>query len=428
MEKYLVIADDLTGANANCSLMKKVGLSAASVLNPKDGIPKDFEFIALSTNSRAMEKSLAYDVVSEALEKARSQDITLYSKRVDSTLRGNIGAELNAFFDNLGDDFIGIAVPVYPLSNRVVINGIMLVNGSLLINSDAGKDTKTPVKTSVVKELFEKDLKYTTESIFIEDIEKGPKHLSKKILDYKNRGIKLLIFDGFSENHLKIIANAVLNLDINYFTIDPGPFTMELAKLRLEQRKIYDKVLMVVGSVTDITISQIKELISATSLGIVKVDAGVLADVNNRVEEIKKAKLKAIDFLNEEDILLVTTTPFEDGENRIDLKNLSDKLNMSVDEISNLISQGLAEITKEIINSDNSFAGIFISGGDITVAFAEKIGATGIEIREEIMPLAAYGRFIGGSLPGLRVISKGGMVGDKNAMKVCLEKLKIESI
>ncbi len=50
----------------------------------------------------------------------------------------------------------------------------------------------------------------------------------------------------------------------------------------------------------------------------------------------------------------------------------------------------------------------------------------GIEIREEVIPLSAYGRMIGGLLPDHRIISKGGMVGDRDAMKICFEKLKKE--
>lgn len=55
---------------------------------------------------------------------------------------------------------------------------------------------------------------------------------------------------------------------------------------------------------------------------------------------------------------------------------------------------------------------------------SDELGATGIEILEEVVPLAAYGKMIGGVKPGLHIISKGGMVGDKDTMKDCIEKLK----
>ncbi|MDO5714807.1 MAG: four-carbon acid sugar kinase family protein [Tissierellia bacterium] len=424
MGRHVVIADDLTGANANCSLMKKIGLTSASILNLNDEIPKDFDMIALTTDSRGMPKEHAYAAVHNALSKVVADDVTLYSKRVDSTLRGNIGTEINAFFDVLGENYMAIAVPVYPSTGRVVVNSTMLVNGELLVNSDAGKDTKTPVSTSNVGDLFSKDFQYKTNTICIEDIEKGYKKLSKKIIEEKKKGVKLLIFDGVTDLHLQIIAKAVLDTNINFFTVDPGPFTMEVAREQLEKDKIYNKVLMVVGSVTDITINQIRELVINYPVNILMVDASELANQNRRNIEIKRACEEAKELLKGEDILLITTTPYQPGQMRINLKELSKKTGLSIDEISILISEGLAEIACKVIHSDNSFAGVFISGGDITVAFANQIKSTGIEIREEVIPLAAYGRFIHGTNPGLRVISKGGMVGDINAMKVCLEKLK----
>ena len=40
MQKYIVIADDLTGSNATCSLFKKIGLRAASILKLQGDIKK----------------------------------------------------------------------------------------------------------------------------------------------------------------------------------------------------------------------------------------------------------------------------------------------------------------------------------------------------------------------------------------------------
>jgi len=70
------------------------------------------------------------------------------------------------------------------------------------------------------------------------------------------------------------------------------------------------------------------------------------------------------------------------------------------------------------------FEGIYSSGGDITIALLEKLKAIGVEIREEVIPLAAYGRIIGGGFPNLKLVSKGGMVGDEKTIKLCLHKIK----
>ena len=262
--------------------------------------------------------------------------------------------------------------------------------------------------------------------IYLEDIEKGEDHIRDLVLKAKEEGYRLLAFDGVTEDHLEAIAKGVINSGVKYFAADPGPFTMELGREILEKKEVLSKVLMVVGSVTDISVQQIKELLSDYDVRVLKVDAGQLADYPTRKEEIERASQEAMAKLGEDDILLVTTTPFDVGEKRLDLKKISEETGMNIDDISIMISNGLASIADKVVSSHLSFAGVFMSGGDITVAFVKEMEALGIDIREEVIPLAAYGRLIGGKKDRLRIISKGGMVGNADALKICLEKLKKE--
>lgn len=424
MAKFKMIADDLTGANANCSLMKKIGLTSATLLNLNRELPKEYDAIALTTDSRAIESKEAYNRVKTTLDRLKSKDTELYVKRVDSTLRGNIGEELNAFFDSLGDEYMGIAAAAYPGTGRIIVNGTMFVNGDLLINSDAGKDAKTPVTTSNVLELFTKKLRFKAEMITINEIEKGIEYISKLIKDKQKEGVRLLVFDGIVDKHLTNITRAVLQSGVKFFTVDPGPFTLEVANQMLKRDQVLNKVLMVIGSVTDTSIGQIRELLKSYKFGIVKVDAGKLASREDREMEIKNATNRGLDILNRENYILITTTPYEEGEQRLNLQELSKTSSINIDDISIMISDGLAEITKNILLSDFSFAGTFISGGDITVAFSHLMESQGIDIREEIIPLTAYGRMISGLKPDHRIISKGGMVGDKDAMKIIFEEFR----
>ena len=74
MTKVVMIADDLTGANANCSLMKKIGLQAASILSLDQELPREMGVLAYTTDSRAMLEKDAYDAVSNAIERVRVED------------------------------------------------------------------------------------------------------------------------------------------------------------------------------------------------------------------------------------------------------------------------------------------------------------------------------------------------------------------
>ncbi|WP_099203644.1 four-carbon acid sugar kinase family protein [Miniphocaeibacter massiliensis] len=425
MPNYVMIADDLTGANANCSLMKKIGLNSASVLDINSYEEEEnIQAIAVTTDSRSMFKNESYDVVKKAMEKFNKNKVNLFNKRIDSTMRGNIGVEIEAMLDSLGEDYMAIAVPVYPATGRIVVNGIMLVNGNLLLNTDAGKDTKSPVDSSNVEDILKKQFNRKIKSIYLEDVQKGKEHLEKILREEYDNKTKLLIFDGVTDKDLENIANAAINSKVNYFSVDPGPFTSKIAEINLSTTETFSKVIMTVGSVTDISIEQIKELIFTYPVNILKVDALRLATLENYKEEIEKSIVEGEKLLKEEDYLLITTTPYNPNEKRLDLQKVSKDTGMSVDDIAVMISRGLGVITSELLKKDFSFAGVFSSGGDVTVQLTKELKANMIEIKEEIIPLAAYGRLIGGELPGLRIISKGGMVGDKNAMKLCLEKLK----
>ena len=112
------------------------------------------------------------------------------------------------------------------------------------------------------------------------------------------------------------------------------------------------------------------------------------------------------------------------SENRLNLKEFASHLRCTVDEVSTRINDAFAEITYQILKRNNYFKGLYTSGGDITVAVSRKFKTVGIRLLDEVVPLAAYGEFISGEFDGLKVITKGGMAGDKSAINVCVRYLK----
>ena len=101
MPTLLIIADDLTGANASGVQLATRGFTARTVLADLSlELMQRFDEDALikPTSSRAVRSSEAYRLVFDAVSAVRHIPIPLYSKRIDSTLRGNIGSETDAFW------------------------------------------------------------------------------------------------------------------------------------------------------------------------------------------------------------------------------------------------------------------------------------------------------------------------------------------
>lgn len=421
MSKVLIIADDLTGANANCALMKTIGLRAASITgNNLEKLPDDIDVVALTTDSRAMEKDQAYKRVYDKVKKYKDKNIDLYSKRIDSTLRGNLGTELKAYQDALEAKTIGICVPSFPDSGRIVVNNYLYVNGISLMNTDAGKDPKISAVSNLVTENFKKDYDGQIIHIGIDEIDKGIENIKNLIIANKDKD--LIVFDAITNEQISLIAKASIASQIDFISVDPGPFTKEVTRLLYQKESIRTKALAVIGSVTNVTINQMNELKNNYNYYQVDVDASKLIEIDKAIEEIESAVEEASENLKNHDLIIVTTTP-KDIKDRLDLNKISENMSISIDDLSLLISRGLAKIGKDLVTKEDSISGIFSSGGDITVATVEELLSDGIEIKEEIQPLVAYGRMINGLKPGLKIVSKGGMVGNKNVMVECVQRI-----
>lgn len=181
MPKCIVIADDLTGANATGVLLKKMNYSAYTVLNAERlelSMLEQCDCVLYPTDSRGIDQNLAYRRVSNVCNLLKNEDTKVYGKRIDSTLRGNLGAEVDAMLESLGEDYVAIVVACFPTSSRIVLGGYMLVEGLPLHKTDIAIDPKTPVNNPEVAELFRKQSKYPIASILMKDLLHGKHYLA----------------------------------------------------------------------------------------------------------------------------------------------------------------------------------------------------------------------------------------------------------
>ncbi|MDE6168597.1 MAG: four-carbon acid sugar kinase family protein, partial [Acetatifactor sp.] len=132
MSRILIVADDLTGANDTGVRFAKCGAKVFTVLD-KEHVnwekAGDCDCITLSTDSRGLPPREAYERVHRAVRKFSGRETILYSKRIDSTLRGNLGAETDAMLDALADDRMAVVVPAFPEAGRTYVGGHLLVCG-----------------------------------------------------------------------------------------------------------------------------------------------------------------------------------------------------------------------------------------------------------------------------------------------------------
>ena len=416
----VIVADDLTGANASGVLLKKIGLSVSSLFRLTGATAHKAEVLAYSTASRGLSSEEAFRRVREAFLQLKPGG-EFFNKRIDSTLRGNIGAEIDGALSALGGDFTAIVVPAYPDSGRIVANRTMLVNGMLLTESDAGRDPKMPVASDDVVDLVAQQTRHEVRYFSLKDLAQDIGSLAAAVSEAA-KAARVLVFDAVRNEDVQKIAKAVLQSGCRVLTVDPGPLTMQFVYEMQVKEKREQKVLLVIGSVTATTKRQIADLLQKRRVFFVDMRVEEFFEKERREAEIRRVVNKICDAVDAEDVLLLTTTPLSD-EGHLDLKATAKALGVTPEDVSRILSDTLAQAAGEILEKSGKLEGVYCSGGDITIALLEKLDADGIEVRDEVLPLAVYGRILGGRLPKLRIVTKGGMIGGDDAIGLCLEKI-----
>lgn len=429
MPQCVVIADDLTGANATGVLLKKMNYKAYTVMNMERielSTLSDCDCVLYPTDSRGVESDVAYNRVYNVCELLKQENVKVYSKRIDSTLRGNMGSETDAMLDCLGDGYIAIVAPCFPASGRIVIGGYMLVNGLPLHKTDIAIDPKTPVKISEAAVLFEQQSKYKVSSILLKDLMFGKHYLADKLSQCVREGSRIIVLDCVTQEDLDLIADAVITSGLKTIAVDPGVFTATLSRKLITpaEKKEKSRILAVVGSVNPTTKTQMEELwLSQRTHNVFVNTKELLESEEAREKEIQRV----VEEILRESSLNIVSTVTGDGiypENRIDFKPYMERYQCSMDSVTGIINQSFSEITHRIFQGDATFKGLYTSGGDITVAVCQRFKTAGLSLIDEVLPLAAYGQFLKGEFEGVHIITKGGSQGGRDAINQCITYLK----
>ena len=91
----------------------------------------------------------------------------------------------------------------------------------------------------------------------------------------------------------------------------------------------------------------------------------------------------------------------------------------------NIVSEALAKLSALYLKTYNkSIKGIFVSGGDTAINLFRLLHIELIKPEKEIIPLMVGGIISEGGLEGLKVVTKGGLVGEKDALYKAINWLK----
>ncbi len=125
VRRALILADDLTGA-ADCAAQAlRHGLTAAVALRPDTGVEADV--LALDLDTRNGGARAAYAATRDAV----SGGAPLLYVKLDSLLRGHVGAALDGALDGAGAG-TAVVAPAFPGQGRTTVGGRQLVGGEVV--------------------------------------------------------------------------------------------------------------------------------------------------------------------------------------------------------------------------------------------------------------------------------------------------------
>lgn len=422
MADVLVVADDLTGANAAAAGFARAGLRAVTVRAAERAdvvaeMVSRFDVVVATTESRHAAPGIAQERVAAAVR--AGWPARLVCNRIDTTLRGNVGATTKAVLDEVraltGGRVVVLCAPAHPAAGRHTIGGTQLLGGRRLEDTEVARDARNPMTTSDIGEVLRQQADVKITLIPMSTVTGTDASLVAAFREALDADVEVLVVDATTVEHLDRIASAAVeastDLALIWVTSDPGPTSVAMARaLGLEQKSTAAPLLVVSGSATQLTRTQLAQLAALPHARLLRtpgVDGGAVPDVDATTALLDEALSAA----GPGDVVVIATAVDESDIQELNLEQAEE------------IPVALARAVRRNLEM-HTVDGIFTTGGDVTAAVLAELGSHGLEISDEIVPLAVAGTLVGGGWDGLQIVTKGGLVGDAHTSVACVDHLR----
>ncbi|MFT9846309.1 four-carbon acid sugar kinase family protein [Aneurinibacillus sp. REN35] len=430
MAKLLVIADDLTGANDTGVQFAKRGLATISLLEMESPIETEHtDVLVYNAETRSLTTVESYEKIKKTAASFCLSNIPYIYKKIDSMMRGNIGAEIDALLEMEAFD-IAIVAPAYPKNRRITIGGYHLVNHHLLEDSEAGVDAKSPVRESYLPTLLATQTEHAVAHVEIAEIRRGG--LLERIRSCLLQKQRIVVCDSVTDNDLKSITEAVWHSGLRILWVGSAGLAECLAE-KLENRaapivgsgKKADTqevpVFCIAGSVSAVTreqlqtLSQHKEFVFATaSLSCIFSEEGYKREQERLVAYIISAAQAGC-------YPVLTTEVSAKADAAV--RQWMEVHDASALEAGNRIAEFLGETGAAVVGG-YACKGLILTGGDIAYKTCESLDVQALRILGEVEEGIPLCEIVGGQMSGLSVITKAGAFGNADSLFHSVQKIK----
>src|SRR5215213_6363215 len=384
-----IIADDLTGAADAGVQFVHAGYRTVVFFSESEVLAEDLDAVSFDTDSRAMPAGFAAKRVLEAARGVREARVVY--KKLDSTLRGNVAAELAAALGGARRERAVVA-PAFPAAGRTTLGGVQRVHGVRVDETEMANDPHTPVQVAHVPSLLA-DACSSVDVLSVEDL--TDRGRVRRALE----GSECVVADAERDADLEALVRAVPDparvlwagsAGLALGRVYPGPCVGDEGAQRVPVRP----VLVVVGSLSGVAREQVRRLVGEYGEVSVSVEAGGAG-------ALERAVAAAQDALAGGACAVVHSIEERGASGESVLGSLADVV---------------ARLSEE-----ERFEGLVLTGGATAVGVARRLGASGIRLHGEVEIGVPIGTLIGPR--PYPVVTKAGGFGGPDTLVGAVEAL-----
>ncbi|MFB6106198.1 MAG: four-carbon acid sugar kinase family protein [Halobacteriaceae archaeon] len=404
MHQALVVADDLTGANDTGNRFAARGFRTEVATGSADS---DAPVLVVDTDSRYAPPADAADRVASTVE---AHPATVVYKKVDSTLRGNLAAEVDAAVDAADAD-LAVVAPAFPANGRTTAGGFHLVDGTPVAETQAGADPDRPVTSSHVPTLFAESV-HPVVHLPLDLVGDGPDAVADALHDAKDaHGTAVAVADATRPGHLAAVADGAASLDGEAVFVGSAGLA---GHVHLAGEA--GGVLGVVGSVSDATMAQLDAVDDDC---VVTLDGpGAMTDLDAAVREAVEG---ATETLASADRAVVTAAR-RPADVEATLAAAADA-GVSDREARDRVARALGRVASEV-HGRAPVGGFFLTGGAVAKRALSALDGRGVRLTgRSVTTGVPLSTVVGGPAADTPVVTKAGAFGDDETIVNCLDFL-----
>lgn len=420
-----VLADDLTGS-ADAANYFRVGDSRVRVTYPRR-TPWDFTLGAevaqvYDAESRMMTPQEAAQAVYAASREIQERDgHAMVYKKMDSTLRGHIGAEIDAALTGLGRQ-MAIVAPTFPANGRALVNGCLYVHHVPVDKTAFADDPLHPIRNRSVREQIQQTTSLLIRELTLSIIRTSTDAIQTFLHDIKSTDEPtIVVADAETEDDLTRLADAIAwRPDV--LPCGSAGLAKSLAALWLQEQMsnvavadppasaqpCANRIMVMVGSANATSHQQTQLLAESSAVDSIVIQSSALVDSTLRDGELERVQQRIKS--SKATTLLISMSQERVHPSRIQVPLVTDMARVA------------GPVLFEWMEGGNDPIAVVATGGDTALALCNELDVSSIWPEGELFPGVPWS-IVEGEQGKLTLISKAGGFGSPTVLRDAVRKL-----